>query len=520
MTTARKPAPSPSRRPGVARTLLADAVAGISVAMVGIPQSLAYAELAGMPPVAGLYAGAVPPLLAAVFASSPYLQTGPVAITALLTFGTLSTMAEPGSPEYVGLGLALAFVVGAVRVALGLVRAGWLAYLMSQPMLLGFVPAAAVLIACSQLPKALGVSSPPDRGNDILEAAWAVAHPGQWGLPALAFAVLSALVIVGGRRLHRLFPGVLAAAVLGIVASAVLGYRGAVVGAVPAGLPPFTLDDLPWDRLPELILPGVVIALIGFTEAASIARRFATEERVRWSADREFVSQGVANLTAAAVGGMPCGGSFSRSSVNRMSGARTRWSGAFTGLAVLAFLPLAGILRPLPLAVLGAIVVVAVAGLLRFRPLLRLWRLSRPQALIAWSTFLATMLLAPRIDLAVLAGIALSIVVFLWRMLHLEVDVEAPDGTLTLTPRGVLWFGTAQRLDAALLDALAAHPAATRLVVNLGGLGRVDTTGALVLRSMLDHAREAGLEAEVRGVPPQSRALTERILGPDTGPLD
>lgn len=502
-----------------AKTLLYDIVAGVSVAMVAIPQSLAYAELAGMPPVAGLYASALPPVLSALFASSPYLQTGPVAITALLTFGALSAVATPGSPEYVGLGLALALVVGVVRVILGLLRGGWLAYLMSQPMLLGFVPAAALLIAASQLPKALDVT-PPETRNEMMAAAWSLLHPGLWNPAALAITGMTAVVIFGGRRLHSLVPGVLIAAVLGIAISSLGLYDGRLVDSVPAGFLPFTLDDIPWDRLPELLLPGAVIALVGFTEAASISRRFAGKDSARWDANREFVSQGVANIAAAAVGGMPCGGSFSRSSVNRMSGARTRWSGAITGLTVLAFLPFASVLEPLPLAVLGAIVIVAVTGLLRLRPLLRLWKLSLPQALIAWTTFLATLLLAPRLDVAVLIGIGLSLAVFLWRSLQLEVDVTVRDTVLTLTPRGVLWFGTAQRLDAQLVDALAEHPEVVRLVIDLAGLGRIDTTGALVLRSVLDQARAARLDVELQSIPPQSRQLAERILSPRTSPLD
>ncbi|MPY77314.1 MAG: STAS domain-containing protein [Actinophytocola sp.] len=489
------------------------------MAMIGIPQSLAYADLAGMPPIVGLYAGALPPIIAALFASSPYLQTGPVAITSLLTFGALSTMATPGSPEYVGLGLALALVVGLTRVLLGLLRAGWVAYLMSQPMLLGFVPASAILIASSQLPKALG-TSPPDYDNVILQAVWALSNPDRWAMAAMLMTAMTALLILGGRKLHALFPGVLVAALVGVAVSGMGFYSGEVVGAVPSGFLPFTLDDISWTKLPTLVLSGAIIALVGFSEAASISRRFASEERTRWSANREFISQGAANIAAATFGGMPCGGSFSRSSVNRLSGARSRVAGAVTGLTVLAFLPFAAVLEPLPLAVLGAIVIVSVLGLMRVRPLLRLWRLSLPQALIAWTTFVATLLLAPRIDLAVVAGVGLSVGVFLWRSLQLEIDVAEHDGVLTFTPRGVLWFSTAQRLDATLLDALADHPDATRLVIELNRLGRIDTTGALVLRSLLDQARAAGLEADVHDIPPQSERLTHRVLGPDTDPLE
>jgi SulP family sulfate permease len=471
-----------------------------------------------MPPAVGLYAAAVPLIVAAVFASSPYLGTGPVAITALLTFSSLSTIAAPGSPEYVGLGLGLALVVGAVRILLGLLRAGWLAYLMSAPMLLGFVPGAAILITCSQIPKALGMS-PPHLGNDVARAAWSLAHPTQWGLAAVAVSVLTAAVILGGRRLHRLFPGVLVATALAIVASAFGLYSGPVIDTIPAGFPPLTVDDIPWRRLPELVLPGIVIALIGFSEAASISRRFASEDRVQWNANRELISQGVANVAAAATGGMPCGGSFSRSALNRMSGAATRLSGGITGLIVLVVLPFATIFEPLPFAVLGAIVIVSVVGLIRLRPLVRLWRVSVPQAAIAWGTLLATLLLAPRLDIAVLIGVGLSIAVLLWRLLQLEIDIDFSDPTLTFTPRGVLWFGTAQRLDTILVDALAAHPEAQRLIIDLTRLGRIDTTGALALRSVLNEARVAGLAAEVRGIPPQSQALAGRVLDSESDPL-
>jgi SulP family sulfate permease len=501
------------------RAVPADVLAGVSVALIAIPQALAYAVLAGMPPIVGLYAVALPPVAAALFASSPYLQTGPVAITALLTFGALSTMAEPGSPEYVTLGLGLAFVVGVVRVLLGLSRAGWIAYLMSQPMLLGFVPAAALLIAGSQLPKALG-TSPPQYRNEIANAGWALTHPATWNLAAVAISLLTAVIMLGGRRIHPVFPGVLLAVVIGIAVSKAHWYDGPVIETIPVGFPSLTVAQIPWSQLGQLVVAGVLIALIGFTEAASISRRFASEDRVRWSANREFVSQGVANLAAAATGGMPCGGSFSRSSVNRLAGARTRLSGAVTGLTVLAFLPFAFVLEPLPLAVLGAIVVVAVVNLMRFGPLLRVWRVSVPQAVVAWATFVATLALAPRIDIAVLLGVVLSIGVFLWRMLQLEIDIRAEDDSIVFTPRGVLWFGTSQRLDDVLVDALASHPEARRIDIDLSRLGRIDTTGALVIRSVLDHARSVGLDAQLTGVPPQSAALVGRILATSDNPLE
>jgi len=507
---------APGRRDLRRRDLIGDLVAGLSVAVVGVPQALAYADLAGMPPVQGLYATAMPPLVAALFASSPYLQTGPVAITSLLTFGALSAQAPPGSDHYVELGLMLALVVGVVRIALGTLRAGVVAYLMSQPMLLGFVPAAAVIIVASQVPEALGAESTGDA--PLEQAARSLAHPERWEPAALALALLVLALVFGGRRLHALFPGVLAAAALGILATVLAGYGGSTVAEIPESLPPISAA-LPWSDLPRLLVPGGVIALVGFAEAASISRRFASEERSPWSPDREFVSQGAANVTAAFTGGMPCGGSFSRSSVNRMSGARTRLSGAVTGVAVLAFLPFASILEPLPTAVLGGIVIAAVLPLIRLSPMLALWRLSPPQFGVAVVTFAATLALSPRIERGVLIGIGLSLLVFLWRMLRLDVDVTVDGEAIELRPRGVLWFATAQKLGDVLLEVLARERHVRSLRLDLSGVGRVDTTAAIAIRGLIGDARRAGLEVRLENVPPRSMALVEGLLRPERDPL-
>jgi SulP family sulfate permease len=494
-------------RPRRAETLPRDVLAGVTVALVLVPQALAYAGVAGMPPVVGLYAAALPPLAAAFFASSPYLQTGPVALTSLLTFGALAARAPVASEAYVELGVMLALIVGVIRVLVGVLRAGGMAYLMSEPMLMGFVPAGAILIVASQLPAALGAAS-SDRGI-LAGAASAAADPGDWQWAAIALTVATLAIVLGGRRLHRFFPGVLVALVAGLLLSDAGTVSVATVGAVPAGLPP--LPALPFEELPSLLLPGAVIALVGFAEPASIARTFATRERQPWSADREFVSQGVANLAAGISSGYPVGGSLSRTALNHMAGAATRLSGAVTGLVVLAFLPFASVLEPLPKAVLGAIVISAVIGLVRLRRLLLLWPVSKPQFAVAWTTFGLTLALAPHVEHAVLIGIALSIAVHLVRELRVEVDATVLGSTLEIRPSGVLWFGTAQALEERLIGLLDGHRGVTRVRLSLDGLGRIDLTGAIALDQLVEDAREAGLEVEVRGVPPQASGLFERF---------
>jgi len=484
-------------------------VAGLSVALVLIPQSLAYAKLAGMPPERGLYAATIPLLVAAPLASSPYLQTGPVAVTALLTFGALSTLAPPGSDRYVALGLLLALIVGVVRLLVGLLHAGVIAYLMSRPVLMGFIPGAATLILCSQLPAALG-ATPPDGG--ILEQfAWTLGHPGDWDAAAIALGAGVLALMLGGRRLHPLFPGVLVAVAVATALSAGLDYPGATIGDIPVGLPPVSLD-LPWGDVVTLCVPGVVIALVGFAEPASIARTFAAQERRPWNADREFVSQGAANVAAGLTGAFPVGGSFTRSSLNRLAGARTVWSGAITGAAVLAALPLAGVLSPLPEAVLGAIVIAAVIPLIRLGPIVRVWGPSRLGALTAALTFVLTIALSPHIERAVLIGVGLSIVLHLFRELRVDTRVWEEDRTLHVRPQGVLWFGAAQALEDHILAELARHHDAEHLVLHLDGVGRLDLTAALSLRSVLDEARRSGLAVELTGVRPADRRLVDGVV--------
>lgn len=383
-------------------------VAGVSVALVAIPQSLAYAELAGLPARHGLYASALPSLVAALFVSSKYLQTGPVAMTALLTFGALSPLAAAQSAEYVALAALLALMVGALRVLLGVVRLGRVAYLLTPPVLVGFTTAAAVLILSSQLPKALGVD--PGRGGVLVEAVHALSHPADWNRAAIAFAALTLALVIGGRRLHPLFPGVLLAVVLGVGVSSVADFGGAVVGELDGGFVSFDLG-FEWSAATTLLVPAMVIALVGFAEPASIARTFAEADGDRWDADREMVSQGFANLAAAVSGAFPVGGSFSRSSLNRLAGATSPWAGAVTGAFVLLALPFTPALRDLPEAVLGAVVIAAVLKLVDVRGIWKLIDVSWMQFAIGIVTMAATLASAPRIERGVLIGIVMSLLV-------------------------------------------------------------------------------------------------------------
>lgn len=487
-----------------------DIVAGVSVALVALPQSLAYAELAGMPPQYGLFASALPPLLAALFVSSRYLQTGPVALTALLTFGALEGLAQPASAQYIELAAMLALLVGILRVVLGFIRLGSVAYLLSEPVLAGFTTGAAILIVSSQTPRSLGV----DRGDDgVLVEAWnAITSVGDWQWGAIAFAAGTAAVILGGRRVHKLFPGVLFAVVAAVIISAITDYDGAVVGDLDVGFIEFRFD-FPWDSLGDLILPAIAIALVGFAEPSSIARTFAAEERLAWDANREMVSQGVANLAAGFSGAFPVGGSFSRSSLNRLAGATSPWAGAITGAFVLAAIPLVALIEELPSSVLGAVVIVAVMKLIDVR---RLWRIateSPAQSVVAVGTLVATLLSSPRVERGVLIGVALAIGIHLYRELTVTASSEARGTTLHVRPRGVLWFATVPQVERLVRRELSTQTDLEAVVIDLAGVGRLDYTGAAALGRLLSELRHAGVEVRVENIPPGAARAAAIHLG-------
>jgi sulfate permease, SulP family len=486
-----------------------DLVAGISTAFVLIPQALAYAVLAGMPAERGLYVAALAPIAAAICASSPYLATGPVALTSLLTFGALSPIVQPGGAEYVALAALLAVLVGVIRIGLGLARLGTVSYLLSQPVLVGFTTGAALVIVASQVPAVLDAGA---RGGNPFAAAFdALSHPATWNGAAVGVSVATGVVMVVGRRLHRLFPGVLVAMVASIVFSSVTGYDGRVVGTIDGGFPPFSLA-LPWSDLGRLVIPAFVIALVGFSEPVSIARHYATLERRRWDPNRELVSQGLANLAAGLGGGFPAGGSFSRTALARESGARTRLAGAITGVCVLAILPFTSVLADLPRAVLGAVVIVAVARLIQIRRILEYRRYTRLQLAVATTTAILTVVLVPHVELAVVAGIGLAIGAHLFRELRVSVKAWTDGDTLHLAPKGVLYFASAPLLEDRFGELLHNHPGARHLIVHVDGLGRVDITGAMALRSLLADAEAAGLDARVADIPPQAEKIIRRVF--------
>lgn len=487
-------------------------LAGISVALVLVPQALAYAKIAGVDPVYGLYAAVAAPIAGALVGSSPYLQTGPVAVTSLLTYGALSSLGDPFTARFALLAGLLAILVGLIRLGIGIVGAGPIAYLMSQPVVVSFTSAAAILIASSQLPGLLGVEG--EGGNPFVSALRALAEPSAWSLPDIVLGVGAIAIMLLGKRLSPLFPSALLAVGVAIAWSWSTGYDGPTVGDIDVRLAIPT--DLPLGDLPHLLLPALVIAVVGFAEPAAIARKYAAEDRTFWDSNREFIGQGLANLASGAAGGYPVGGSFSRTALNRLGGARTRWSGAITGLSVAAILPFAFVLAPLPTAVLSGLVIAAVTSLVDLKAPRLYWRWSRPQFVVGVVTALGTLVLAPRVERGVLLGVGTALAVHLWRELKVGVPSRLEADTLHVWPTGVLYFGSAPGVERAVNKLIAEHEEVRRIVVHLDRLGRVDLTGALMLRDVLDEARSGGVEVHVTGAKAHVGRILARVLEDDS----
>jgi SulP family sulfate permease len=386
----------------------ADLVAGASVAVVAIPQALAYAQLAGVPPHLGLYAAFVPTIVAAFFGSSAQLSTGPVALTSLLTAAALSAFAAPGTAAYVTLAVLLAIGSGLMQAGAGLARLGRMIERLPAPLMLGFVNAAALVILLSQLPSVLGV--PVSRGADVpdtvvaLAAGLAGAH---WPTAVFGLAALSALL--GLRRTWPRLPGALAVSLAAIGASAAVGYDaiGPVVGDLPSGLPVPSMPTVDLAAAASLLPAMALVAVVSFIEVTSSARVASVRTGSTWNVNQELVGQGLAKIASGMFGAFPVSGSFSRSALNLSSGARSAWSSVVCAVLVgIALVFAAHALYHLPRAVLAALIVSAVVNLLTPRELVGLWRTSRSDAAIAWITLGATLLSAPRIHYGLIAGLA------------------------------------------------------------------------------------------------------------------
>ncbi len=635
-------------------SLKADILAGLTVALVLIPQSLAYAELAGLPPYYGLYASFLPPLVASLFGSNHQLATGPVAVVSLLTATTLEPLATAGSQQYIAYAILLALLVGIFQFTLGVLKLGLVVNFISHPVVNGFTNAAALIIASSQLPKLFGVyvDKAPHHYETIfriLKAAWHYTH---W--PTLFMAALAFVIMYGLKRLAPRIPNVIVAVVITVVLSWALGFEhssvadisainstevnpaitrfnrtvnsiaglsrkrsgliknlnnsgqtpdalkvldtkyalervnvqiqhfkdqaatyrkklrgllfesvrqigdslkfypagaipqkaegdgriwrievgnsplathrlkmtggGEVVGKIPRGLPSLSVPEIDYDIISHLLPYAVIISLLGFMEAISVAKAMAAITGQRLDPNRELVGQGLANICGAVAKSYPTSGSFSRSAVNLQSGAISSLSSVFTSLTVvvvlLFFTPL---LYHLPQSVLAAIIMMAVVGLVNVRGFIHAWQAQWYDGAISIITFVATLVFAPHLEWGILVGVILSILIFLYksmrpkvvdlslgadRVLHDSVASGLEECRYIDVVRfdGPLFFANASYLEDQIRNRRRTKKELKHIIISSSGINDIDASGEEALSLTVDRVRSAGIDISLSGV--------------------
>jgi len=496
------------------KILKADILAGLTVALVLIPQSMAYAQLAGLPPYIGLYASFLPAIIAALFGSSHQLTTGPVAVVSLMTAAALEPFAIQGVENYIMYAGFLALIVGLFQLALGLLHMGKLVDFLSHPVVIGFTNAAAIIIGSSQVSKLFGI--PTEKGDHHYETMWnLVTDLSQTHMATLMMGMFSLFLLIALKKFSPKLPGVLITVVISILLSWGLnfqGMNGAVVGEIPAGLPSLSVPSIDMQHFGQLFIAAMVIALLGFVEAISVAKAIATETRQRLSANQELVGQGLANIAASVTSGYPVSGSFSRSAVNFAANARTGFSSVIAGVLVtITLLFLTPLLYHLPQATLAAVIVMAVVNLVKFEPIKHAWKVQPHDGAVAMIVFFVTLFYAPHLENGIMAGVVLSLGLFLYRTMtpHFAEVARHEDDTLRDAARfnlktsdtvsifrydGALYFANAGYLEGSILNSMAKKPDLKVVIFDLEGIGQMDATGEEVLKHLAQGLKNSGVE--------------------------
>lgn len=513
-----------------------DGLAAVIVTLMLIPQSLAYAMLAGLPPITGLYASIAPLLLYAVFGSSRTLAVGPVAVISLMTAAALEPMFPSGSAAYIGAAMLLAALSGVVLLLMAVLRLGFLANFLSHPVISGFISASGLLIALSQFKYILGVSA---EGQTVLQLIPSLAQQLPFiNVPTL---LIGGLCLVFLQLARTRLKGLLLALglssgwansltktgpVLTIIVSVLIVTWGDlassgvhVVGAIPEGLPALRLPTMDWQLAMQLLPAALLISLVGFVESVSVAQTLAAKRRERIDPDQELVGLGAANIAAAVSGGFPVTGGFSRSIVNFDAGARTPMAGILTALGIaltaLFFTPL---FHNLPHAVLAATIIVAVLSLVDFGSLKRTWRFSKQDFIAQAATMFGVLFMG--VEIGIVMGVSLSLLLFLWRTSrpHSAVVGQLPgsehfrnierfnviqsDTVLSLRVDESLYFPNARYLEERIIELMVDYPDCQHLVLMCSGVNLIDASALDSLEAIAERLTAAQVQlhlSEVKG---------------------
>jgi SulP family sulfate permease len=517
-------------------TLTNDVVAALIVTIMLIPQSIAYAMLAGLPPEVGLYASIAPIIAYAIFGTSKALAVGPVAVISLMTLTAAGKIAPAGSAEFIAAALILAFLSGAILIAMGVLRLGFLANLLSHPVVSGFITASGIIIATSQLKSILGIEAHGDALPELVQTL--AQNIADTNLPTLIIGVLSTAFLFWVRKgLKPLLVGfglaprpadlIAKAGPIAAVAVSTLAVifldleaKGVkVVGTIPQSLPPLTVPLFDFELWQSLAVPALLLSVIGFVESVSVAQTLAAKKRQRIVPDQELIGLGAANIAASFSGGYPVTGGFARSVVNFDAGAETPAAGMFTAIGILiAALFLTPLLYSLPIATLAATIIVAVLSLVDFKTPRTIFAYSKSDFAAMMATILVTLTLG--VEPGVIAGVSLSLALFLWRASrpHAAIVGRVP-GTehfrnvlrhavitdpriLTIRIDESLTYLNARWLEEFISEQVALHPSLQHLILMCSAVNAIDASALESVEAINLRLKDGAIDlhlSEVKG---------------------
>jgi SulP family sulfate permease len=515
--------------------LLPDLLAGITVAVILIPQSMSYAMIAGVSPIYGLYAGAIPPIIAALWGRTSLLATGPVAMVSLLTYSAILPFVKPGTPEFIGMAIMLAFLVGICQLLMGVFRLGFIMRFVSHPVIIGFTNAAAIIIGLSQVRHLLGIDIKDSEfilpimieiGEKIMKT-----NPYSLGIGAVAF-----LIIFFSKKIHKYFPGAMVATAATILICYFLELNKLgvkIIGQMPEGLPKFSIpfkelfdvsqsanaSGLPVmtitltniENVLRLIGPAVIISVIGFMEAFAISKAVVEKTKEQQDVNQDLIGQGAANLAGSFFMSYPVSGSFSRTAVNLQTGGRTGLTNIFSGLLVMAtLLFFTKAFYFLPKATLAVIVMSAVAGLVHPKQFLNLFNTSRNDAIVASTTFVFALITKP--DYALFIGIALALLLFLWESMSPRIVVLTRDPKaeifvnaettkhpvcpqiLYVLPDFSIYFANAEFVKEHIMQKVKeVRNGLKYLLIDMEMVNKIDTTGVDEMKNLAEALNREGI---------------------------
>jgi SulP family sulfate permease len=513
-----------------------DATAALTGAMIVLPQAVAFATIAGLPPQYGLYAAMVPTVVAALWGSSWHLVSGPTTAISVLVFATLAPLAEPGSEHYVGMVLALSLVTGLMQLAMGLARLGAVVNFISHTVIVGFTAGAALLIVASQIKNFFGLAVP--RGASFHETLlYAAEHLGEAHLWVTLVGVATVVAgLLAKRFLPRwpymivaMFAGSLVAALLNaMLGRATTGIE--TVGALPRAVPPLSMPDLSFSTLQALLFPAAVVAMLGLTEAVAIARSIATRSRQRLDSDQEFIGQGLSNVAGAFVSAYPSSGSFNRSGINYASGARTPLAAALSAPILLAIAVVAAPLAAyLPVAAMAGILFIVAWGLIDWHHIGDIVRRHPRERIVLLVTWVGVLV---DLEKGLFAGIVVSLLLYVYRTSQPAVDERAPPPSELGNPRrkmvaagadappcpqlamlrlrGSIYFGAVEHVRDQFRRVDAADPRRKWVMLLAQGVNFVDLAGAELLAEEARRRRSLGGGLVLVGVQPAVQNLLGR----------